>query len=193
MRYSSPVHASPPRVSYCYVEHFCTSTDRKCPRLWRSCLACRSGLRPSRRGTRISRPLTAAWFTGGCPCGVRGVVHASVASWNCACWAGPAVGLARAPCTCRRACRLRDVVGGRDVRRALPGTARAEVEDDGLPAQVAPALAVRQRPDDPSEPFSRNYGPKPPARLAGPSPRMSSAEEEALIARAIFEHEMRRP
>ena len=70
---------------------------------------------------------------------------------------------------------------------------RAEVEDDGLPAQVAPSVAVRQGPDDPSEPFSRNYGPKPPARLAGPSPRMSSAEEEALIARAIFEHEMRRP
>ena len=70
---------------------------------------------------------------------------------------------------------------------------RAEVEDDGLPAQVAPSVAVRQGPDDPSEPFSRNYGPKPPARLAGPSPRMSGAEEEALIARAIFEHEMRRP
>jgi hypothetical protein len=70
---------------------------------------------------------------------------------------------------------------------------RAEMEDDGMPAQVAPASTIRQQPDDPSEPFSRNYGPRPAARLAGPPTRMSSAEEEALIARAIAEHEMRRP
>lgn len=67
------------------------------------------------------------------------------------------------------------------------------MEDDGLPVQVAPASAIRQQPDDPSEPFSRNYGPKPAALLSGPPTRMSSAEEEALIARAITEHEMRRP
>ena len=29
--------------------------------------------------------------------------------------------------------------------------------------------------------------------LLGPSPRMSSAEEEALLERAIDEHEMRKP
>lgn len=33
-----------------------------------------------------------------------------------------------------------------------------EVEDDGLPAQTPPPARARQMPDDPSEPFSRNYG-----------------------------------
>ena len=67
------------------------------------------------------------------------------------------------------------------------------MEDDGLPVQVSPRAGIRQTPDDPSEPFSRNYGPKLPARLSGPPTRMSSAEEDALIARAITVHEMRRP
>jgi hypothetical protein len=75
---------------------------------------------------------------------------------------------------------------------------RAETEDDGLPAQVAPTSAIRRTPDDPSEPFSRNYGPRaygPGSQygLAGPPTRMTPAEEEALIARAITEHEMRKP
>lgn len=34
----------------------------------------------------------------------------------------------------------------------------AEVEADGLPAQTPPPSRVRLAPDDPSEPFSRNYG-----------------------------------
>ena len=70
---------------------------------------------------------------------------------------------------------------------------RAETEDDGMPGQVAPSSVIRLQPDDPSEPFSRNYGSNPIARLFGPPMRMSSAEEEALIARAIVAHEMRRP
>jgi hypothetical protein len=75
-----------------------------------------------------------------------------------------------------------------------PGlSTRAELEEDGLPAQVAPAAASRNEPDDPSQTFSRNYGLLPAARLFGLQMRMSSAEEEALIARAIAEHEMRRP
>jgi hypothetical protein len=72
-------------------------------------------------------------------------------------------------------------------------TARVEMEDDGLPAQVAPSAGLRSEPDDPSQPFSRNYGLRPAARLSGPPTRLSSAEEEALIVRAIAEHEMRRP
>ena len=70
---------------------------------------------------------------------------------------------------------------------------RTETEDDGLPAQVAPTSAIRRSPDDPREPFSRNYGPRSPAGLAGPPTRMTSAEEEALIAHAITVHEMRKP
>jgi hypothetical protein len=77
--------------------------------------------------------------------------------------------------------------------RSHASATRVEMEDDGLPAQVTPTSAIRHEPDDPSQPFSRNYGLRPAARLSGPPPRMSSAEEEALIARAIAEHEMRRP
>jgi hypothetical protein len=33
-----------------------------------------------------------------------------------------------------------------------------EVEADGLPAQTPPSARIRQTPDDPNEPFSRNYG-----------------------------------
>ena len=101
-------------------------------------------------------------------------------------WLGP-VGLAVALAGCATSS------AGETSASRSHAQARAEVEDDGLPAQVAPPVAIRQAPDDPSEPFSRNYGPKPPARLSGPPIRMSSAEEEALIARAIAEHEMRRP
>lgn len=63
---------------------------------------------------------------------------------------------------------------------------RGVIEDDGLPAQTAPPAHIRQLPDDPSEPFSRNYGLQPPRRL-------SHAEAEAVIARAITAHEMRKP
>ena len=66
-------------------------------------------------------------------------------------------------------------------------TGRADVEDDGLPAQVPPSLRARQLPDDPAEPFSPHYG-APPAPV-----RMTSAQEEMIIARALLAHEMRRP
>src|SRR5437879_1484388 len=66
--------------------------------------------------------------------------------------------------------------GETSASRTRVQTERAEIEDDGLPAQVAPPAAMRREPDDPSEPFSRNYGPRPPARLSGPPTRMSSAE-----------------
>jgi hypothetical protein len=67
------------------------------------------------------------------------------------------------------------IAASRDVR-----------EDDGLPPQPSPPFRIRQVTDDPSEPFSFNYGPRPPRRL-------SHAEAEAVIARAITEHEMRKP
>ena len=70
--------------------------------------------------------------------------------------------------------------------QALVQADRAQMEDDGLPEQVAPPARIRRQPDDPREPFSRNYGPQPPTR-------MSRVEEEAVIAQAITAHEMRRP
>lgn len=51
-----------------------------------------------------------------------------------------------------------------------------DVEDDGLPAQSAPNKSVRYAPDDPSEPYSRNYGGVNPSATgvpaaAGPAPQ----------------------
>lgn len=53
---------------------------------------------------------------------------------------------------------------------------RVETEDDGLPAQAPPPAAIRQLPDDPNEPFSRNYGgPNPTAPpLVSPPPVRSA-------------------
>ena len=108
-----------------------------------------------------------------------------------------------------------------DVAVATPP--RVEIEADGLPAQTPPRLGRRTGPDDPTEPFSRNYGPPPapgevrepqadvPAlrraggwetgpRPAGPREvavmeprRLTPAEADALIARAIIAHERRYP
>jgi len=36
---------------------------------------------------------------------------------------------------------------------------RVAMEDDGLPAQIPPLRRAKMAPDDPSEPFSPNYGP----------------------------------
>lgn len=62
-------------------------------------------------------------------------------------------------------------VAGPDPR--LAGTTmRVEIEDDGLPAQLAP----RNRPsipDDPSEPWSPNYGSKPAKATAEAAPAPS--------------------
>ncbi len=101
-------------------------------------------------------------------------------------------------------------VGGPDPRQGM----RVEIEDDGLPAQLAPRNP-RPTPDDPSEPWSPNYGHRgpqraaerilpatpgapaatlPPARLATtPAPtQVTEMDEDAIIRRAIAEHEMRR-
>lgn len=96
------------------------------------------------------------------------------------------LGLALAGCATSSA-------GETSATRSYAGAARIEMEDDGLPAQVAPFAAIRNAPDDPGQPYSRNYGLRPPARLSGPPTHMSILEQEALIARAITEHEMRRP
>ena len=157
--------------------------------------ACRRALSPSRRGTRVSRGLTPAWFTGARSCcGVKGVAHASVASWKCACRAGPAVGVA----------------GPLGLAVALAGCAtssagetsasrsqvQAERTDDGgrRPARAGRAYLghppAARRSERALQPQLRAQACRAPA---GPPTRMSSAEEEALIARAITEHEMRRP
>ena len=71
----------------------------------------------------------------------------------------------------------------------------ADLEADGLPAQVAPPASIRTAPDDPSEPFSPNYGRRASASdrpLPAPA-ALTEADADALVIRAIGEHEMRRP
>jgi hypothetical protein len=51
------------------------------------------------------------------------------------------------------------------VAYARPVSGGVEIEDDGLPSQAPPAANIRQMPDDPSEPYSRNYGGPNPAAI----------------------------
>jgi hypothetical protein len=90
---------------------------------------------------------------------------------------------------------------------------RVDIEEDGLPAQLAP----RERPaipDDPREPWSRNYGTVRSSQVVEPPTRATAAlstssivakvipqwpsflrtaqiDEDAIIRQAIAEHEMR--
>lgn len=89
---------------------------------------------------------------------------------------------------------------------------KTEIEEDGKPAQVPPIRRARPEEDDPSQPWSPNYGernPQPPAvrtpHQAWPKPietsirtseakrPLSEAEAEIVMARAINAHENRRP
>lgn len=66
------------------------------------------------------------------------------------------------------------------VRQASVAT---EMEDDGLPAQAPPAANIRQLPDDPSEPYSRNYGGSNPAAIDSvPADKAVSARLPAQAA-----------
>jgi hypothetical protein len=56
---------------------------------------------------------------------------------------------------------------------AVVAAAPVEVEDDGLPAQSAPPVRIRMVPDDPSQPWSPNYG-----RTGGPVPAPASGGAE---------------
>jgi hypothetical protein len=70
---------------------------------------------------------------------------------------------------------------------AVAQTKHTETPAEGLTRAVAP---TPQRPDDAADPFSPGSG--APA-MALPTPVLTSLDADALIARAIAEHEMRRP
>jgi hypothetical protein len=97
---------------------------------------------------------------------------------------------------------------------------KADVEADGRPAQLPPARRPLPEEDDPSQPWSPNYGRPPgtyqrpvapPARSAAvraPQPQpvpqvqttaalpertLRAAEADAVILRAIQAHEVRKP
>ena len=107
-------------------------------------------------------------------------------------------------------------MGGRGMPQVAVATPpKVEIEDDGLAVQAPPLKRKRVEPDDPSEPFSRNYGPAPegaepvepvklpaePLRQADVQPpvlrsritAMSPDEQDAIVARAMAEHERRYP
>jgi len=67
-----------------------------------------------------------------------------------------------------------------------PAPIPVEMEDDGRPAQLPPRVGIAKAPDDPSEPWSPNYGGPAmrPARPAvAPAPaghqRVASADDES--------------
>ena len=91
---------------------------------------------------------------------------------------------------------------------------KVEIEEDGKPAQAPPVRRMRPEEDDPSQPWSPNYGrsgasgPIPPApipqdvapRTSWPKPvdasmrrAMPDREADDLVARAVNAHEMRQP
>jgi len=82
----------------------------------------------------------------------RGVLIASLAAAGCA-----NTGQAQ-----------REAAAIRAANAAMAARERAvEVEDDGMPAQVAPRRRPASEADDPREPFSPNYGRAQPAQRVG--------------------------
>ncbi len=77
---------------------------------------------------------------------------------------------------------------GEPYRMAAPTPQKVEMEDDGQEAQLPPPARVRTAPDDPSEPWSRNYG-SSAARSAGGSaaspPRPQSPAGRRQVADAV--------
>jgi hypothetical protein len=89
--------------------------------------------------------------------------------------------------------------------------AKVEMEEDGKPAQM-PGRRIRPEEDDPSQPWSSNYGKGVIPKPIKPAPRtvdaalqppitparetrrvqLSEADVDALISRAVAAHEMRR-
>lgn len=54
-----------------------------------------------------------------------------------------------------------------------------DLEDDGMAAQTPPPARIRSAPDDPSEPWSRNYG-VPPEERAERDAQRAAAQPEVL-------------
>ena len=66
------------------------------------------------------------------------------------------------------------------------------VEGDGLPSQAAPPTRIHQLPDDPTQPFSHNYGGPNPAVLAPVVPAAKAAATDAPAIPADILPDVRR-
>lgn len=49
--------------------------------------------------------------------------------------------------------------------RVMAQANRVDMEDDGMPAQTPPSVRIQHLPDEPDEPYSRNYGGENPAKV----------------------------
>jgi len=66
------------------------------------------------------------------------------------------------------------------------GGPQITMEDDGLPAQTPPLRRTKIGPDDPSEPFSPNYGPPPiPSEHRAPSAPVVPADLPSTSRRQV--------
>ncbi len=76
--------------------------------------------------------------------------------------------------------------------QAVAQVPAAETEADGMPAQTPPMHRANQVPDDPSEPYSRNYGgPNPSVRpLAKPE---TPKPVPAPVRQAAADNNLTRP
>lgn len=105
-----------------------------------------------------------------------------------------------------------NVGAGNSGQVAMSAPSQVELEEDGVAVQAPPRRRENAEPDDPSEPFSPNYGPAPegssdphpntPARRATLAPTlayrsrttpMTDAEANDIIVQAMIAHEQRNP
>ena len=66
--------------------------------------------------------------------------------------------------------------GGQPIQRIASEVSKTDLEDDGMEAQVPPSPSIRLAPDDPSEPFSPNYG--HPASAPGAVPAKPASQPQ---------------
>ena len=125
-----------------------------------------------------------------------------------------ALGLGLSACAWSRASYdHQSQVGAPPAKVAIAVPPKVVIEADGVPSQPPPLRRRMREPDDPTEPFSPNYGPAPEGAEPEPAPvretvsptrsaagwapvhrtGMSEAEANALIAKAITAHEARNP
>ncbi len=95
---------------------------------------------------------------------------------------------------------------------AISAPLKVDLEDDGLAVQAPPRIRKHVEPDDPSEPFSPNYGPSPdksePAskrsvprgaahgrqlEYRSRTTEMTPTEVQSVIVQAMIAHELRNP
>lgn len=68
------------------------------------------------------------------------------------------VALASGGCANSQHARQQAAIASGEAQRSAEASRKHDIEDDGIEAQVPPSPAIRLAPDDPSEPFSPNYG-----------------------------------